>query len=233
MMKPNASPPAPQPKQWKMPRFGLTVNDGVFSAWKGQRPFQCWPARFRFTTWPTSSTISSRARISSRICGLKFISGLPQDRDGGAGTAFLKRAGVVVRHERVRAQPISHSLPERARALAVDDAHGSESRQEGVVQVFFEQVARLVAGSADEVELTGHRCALGCLDARGRGAGRHRGSICRRDTEGLQRDLHREVPGTNGGGRSIDRQYLAFEPEMGDFYLIAYRGGSLAAFRGG
>ena len=32
-----------------MPRLGLTVKDGVFSVWKGQRPFQCSPARFRFT----------------------------------------------------------------------------------------------------------------------------------------------------------------------------------------
>ena len=32
------SPPVPQPKQWKNPRSPLTVNDGVFSVWKGQSP---------------------------------------------------------------------------------------------------------------------------------------------------------------------------------------------------
>ena len=69
MRKPKASPPAPQPKQWKMPRLGFTVNDGVFSVWKGHRPFQFSPARLRFTTWPTSSTMSTRARMSSRTCG--------------------------------------------------------------------------------------------------------------------------------------------------------------------
>src|SRR5215475_1149728 len=207
MMKPNASPPAPQPKQWKMPRFGLTVKDGVFSAWNGQSPFQCWPARFKFTTWPTSSTISSRARISSRSCGLKFISGLPQGRDGGARPAFLQGAGTVLRHERVHGQHVFHGLPERAGALAVDDAHGSESRQEGVVQVFFEKVTRLVASAADQVELTGYPRALGRLDARGGGASRRRGAIGRRYTEGLQRDFHREVPGSDSGSRSIDGHY--------------------------
>src|SRR5262245_60469119 len=233
MMKPNASPPAPQPKQWKMPRFGLTVKDGVLSAWKGQSPFQCWPARFKFTTWPTSSTISSRARISSRIWGLKFISGRPQDRDGGARATFLESAGMVLGHERMHAQHVFHGLAERAGAFAVDDAHGSESREEGVVQIFFKEVTRLVTSSSDQVELTGDRRALRCLDARRCDASRHGDCLGRCDTERLQRDFHRQVPGSDGGGRSIDRQYLAFEPEMGDFYLIARRGGASAHFGGG
>jgi len=38
--KPNASPPTPHPKQWKIPFLGLTMKEGVFSMWKGQRPFQ-------------------------------------------------------------------------------------------------------------------------------------------------------------------------------------------------
>src|SRR5262249_9773110 len=116
--------------------------------------------------------MSSRARISSRIWGLKFISGLPQNRDGGARPAFLKGARMMFRHEWVHAQPLFHGLPERAGALAVDDAHGSESSQEGVVQVFFEEVTRLVTSSSDQVELTRHR-TLRCLDARGRGAIHH------------------------------------------------------------
>src|SRR5262245_14194840 len=200
MMKPNASPPAPQPKQWKMPRFGLTVNEGVFSAWKGQSPFQCWPARFKFTTWPTSSTMSRRARISSRICGLKFMSGLSQDRDGGAGATVLKGARVVLRHERVHAQHVLHGLPERAGALAVNDAHGRESRQEGVVQIFLEEVTRFVSGSPDQVELAGHRRAAGCLDAGRRGAPCHGDCLGRGDAESLKRDFHRQGPGSDGGG---------------------------------
>ena len=34
------SPPTPQPKQWKNPLSPLTWNDGVFSPWNGQSPFQ-------------------------------------------------------------------------------------------------------------------------------------------------------------------------------------------------
>jgi hypothetical protein len=65
MRKPKASPPTPQPKQWKMPFLGLTVNEGVFSAWKGQRPFQLAPAFLRFTYRLTRSTTSTAVRMSS------------------------------------------------------------------------------------------------------------------------------------------------------------------------
>src|SRR6059058_845577 len=65
MRKPNASPPTPQPKQWKIPFLGLTVKEGVFSPWNGQSPFQFTPAFFRFTKRPTRSTMSMPARISS------------------------------------------------------------------------------------------------------------------------------------------------------------------------
>jgi len=65
MTKPKTSPPTPQPKQWKMPFLGLTMNDGVFSPWKGQRPFQFTPAFFRLTKRPTRSTMSTAARMSS------------------------------------------------------------------------------------------------------------------------------------------------------------------------
>ena len=37
------SPPAPHPKQWKNPLSRLTWNDGVFSPWNGQSPFQVAP----------------------------------------------------------------------------------------------------------------------------------------------------------------------------------------------
>jgi hypothetical protein len=63
MRNPNASPPTPQPKQWKMPLAGLTMNEGVFSPWNGHRPFQFTPDFFRFTKRPTSSTMSTPARI--------------------------------------------------------------------------------------------------------------------------------------------------------------------------
>ena len=41
----NTSPPAPQPKQWKIWRCGLTWNDGVFSLWNGHSALNAEPAR--------------------------------------------------------------------------------------------------------------------------------------------------------------------------------------------
>src|SRR6266508_966575 len=137
MRKPKASPPAPQPKQWKMPRLGLTVKDGVFSAWKGQSPFQCWPPRLRLTNWPTSSTMSSRERITSRSWGVKSISGLPQDGHGGARAALLRGARTVLDHEWMSAQHFLHGPAERAGAFAVDDADRGEPRQKRIVEIFF------------------------------------------------------------------------------------------------
>ena len=66
MMKAKASPPTPQPKHLKMPLRGLTLKDGVFSAWKGQSPFQFSPAGLNRTTRPISSTMSRLARIWSQ-----------------------------------------------------------------------------------------------------------------------------------------------------------------------
>ena len=39
MMKEKALPPTPHPKQWKMFRAGLTLNEGVFSPWNGHSPW--------------------------------------------------------------------------------------------------------------------------------------------------------------------------------------------------
>ncbi len=74
MTKPTASPWAPQPKQWKKPFLSLTVKDGVFSLWKGQRPAYSAPERrFSVTLRPTMSDSLSRARSSSRKPGGKAI----------------------------------------------------------------------------------------------------------------------------------------------------------------
>src|SRR5437899_4551009 len=187
MRNPKASPPAPQPKQWKMPRLGLTVKEGVFSAWKGQSPFQCWPARLRFTNWPTSSTMSRRARISSRSWGLKFaMLCLPQDSHGGARALLLGAARTVLGHERVGAQHFLDGAAQRAGAFAVDDADRWKPRQESIVEILFEQISRLFARSSDQVELDPHRASLGQLDAgRSRGSGRRGGHAGANDPERL------------------------------------------------
>src|SRR5919107_603625 len=59
-------PPSAQPKQWKLPCVGRTVNEGVFSSWKGQRPLsEPAPARRRATYSPITSSIRTRSRISA------------------------------------------------------------------------------------------------------------------------------------------------------------------------
>src|SRR5215475_11388784 len=74
MTKPTASPCAPQPKQWKKPFLSLTVKDGVFSLWKGQRPEYSAPdLRFSVTLRPTMSDRMRRARNSSRKPGGKAM----------------------------------------------------------------------------------------------------------------------------------------------------------------
>ena len=44
MTKLKMSPPRPQPKHFHVSRDGVTVKDGVFSPWNGQRPLKVVPA---------------------------------------------------------------------------------------------------------------------------------------------------------------------------------------------
>ena len=53
------SPPRPQPKHFHVSRVGVTVNEGVFSPWKGQRPLKVVPAFLSGTVSPMNSTMSS------------------------------------------------------------------------------------------------------------------------------------------------------------------------------
>ncbi len=61
------SPCSPQPKQCHVSRSGVTMKDGVFSAWKGQRPFWIVPARLSATVSPTTSATGSFALISATM----------------------------------------------------------------------------------------------------------------------------------------------------------------------
>ena len=51
--------------------WSLTKNEGVFSLLKGESPFHSRPAFLSFTRRPTTSETGSRARSSSRNCGVK------------------------------------------------------------------------------------------------------------------------------------------------------------------
>ena len=59
MTKLKMSPPRPQPKHCQRSRVGVTVNEGVFSPWNGQRPLNVVPAFLSWTVSPMSSTMSS------------------------------------------------------------------------------------------------------------------------------------------------------------------------------
>src|SRR3989454_933740 len=73
-------PPSPQPKQWNIWREGLTMKEGVFSEWKGQRPLKFCPALPSERWALTTSTISARSRIRLMISsGINPRSTLPPD----------------------------------------------------------------------------------------------------------------------------------------------------------
>src|SRR3954453_6386525 len=56
------SPPSPQPKQCQAPTAGRTLKDGLFSSWKGHRPFiDPGPAERRVTCSRTTSSIDERS----------------------------------------------------------------------------------------------------------------------------------------------------------------------------
>src|SRR5262245_37525862 len=59
-----AVPPASQPKHLKLCRSAFTMNEGVFSAWKGQSPLWLRPDGLRLTKRQTRATMSTRSRTS-------------------------------------------------------------------------------------------------------------------------------------------------------------------------
>ena len=51
---------------------GLTMNDGLFSLWKGQQAVNSWPCFFSGTRLSMSSTMSARLTSSSmKFCGMR------------------------------------------------------------------------------------------------------------------------------------------------------------------
>src|ERR1700734_1439882 len=60
----------PEEKSNHIAFWSLTKNDGVFSWLKGDSPFHSRPALRNFTRRPTTSETGSRARSSSRNCGV-------------------------------------------------------------------------------------------------------------------------------------------------------------------
>src|SRR5262249_27588393 len=163
MTKPNASPPTPQPKQWKMFFWGLTVNEGVFSAWNGQRPFQCDPALRRFTNRPTRSTMSTAARMSSSsVCEycISRSSSLPSSTDlqrgHGRSRSALGRLTVTEGIDQgVARQQIAHRLAQGPAALAMHQSYARQAREKGIVEIFLDAVPGLVGRLSKQQDLAG------------------------------------------------------------------------------
>ena len=71
MTKSKMLPFLPEEKSNHIAFWSLTKNDGVFSLLNGDSPFHSRPALRNFTRRPTTSETGSRARSSSRNCGVK------------------------------------------------------------------------------------------------------------------------------------------------------------------
>ena len=70
MRKSKMLPFLPDEKSNHIAFWSLTQNDGVFSLLNGDNPFHSRPALRNFTRRPTTSETGSRARSSSRNCGV-------------------------------------------------------------------------------------------------------------------------------------------------------------------
>src|SRR6185503_12713132 len=227
-------------------RFGFTVNDAVFSVWKGQRPFQFSPARLSFTTWPTISTMSTRDRISSRCCwvkppGMEVLSlALGERGHRRAGTALGGRARTVLGDQGMAVEEVLDRATQGAGALAVDDADGGEAGQERVVEVLLEEIPRLVGGAPDEMQLARHPALAGHrhrppitlsipgLRARSRP---HPGARIQDSLAARHIAARGVAPGDHRArlhrrGLAVDGQHLAPEPEVRDLDAVARRSGA-------
>ena len=67
MIKFTELPPLPQPKHLNIPLAGETVNEGVFSLWKGHKPNWLTPLLRRVTKSETTSEISAVSKIRSMV----------------------------------------------------------------------------------------------------------------------------------------------------------------------
>src|SRR6266536_2467678 len=74
-----ASPPSPQPKQWKWPRLESTVTDGVFSWWNGHRPFMRVPPAGHVLA-DQDGDVGRRAHLGDRLVTNTAGHGCPPPR---------------------------------------------------------------------------------------------------------------------------------------------------------
>ena len=107
------SPRAWQPKQYHTPSLALTENDGVFSLWKGQRPFQRCPSRRSWMYWLITPTMSDAALTPATSSSrMPIRARLP---------AVARRPGRQRRRARARAARRLTVNPEDPRTAAFPD----------------------------------------------------------------------------------------------------------------
>ena len=61
----------------------------------------------------------------------------------------------MARDQGVGGEQLLDGAAERARALAVNHSYGGKAREERVVEVLLEEIARLFGGAADQAQLVG------------------------------------------------------------------------------
>src|SRR5690349_21451372 len=201
MTKSMALPASPHPKQWKVPCVGRTLNDGVFSSWKGHRPFsEPAPARRSATYSPTTSSIRVRSRTSamslSRIlpATTPSLGGPTRSGPPGRRTGAGSRGGWGRRHDD-RGRRRSDGAPEAwapGSAEAGDPALERDDRGEAGA---LERQADLPRGTAEGQRAPGLLGGLG--GSGGLGVGR----------AALGRNLHarRGAPALLGRRDRLDR----------------------------
>src|SRR5262249_61474360 len=61
----------------------------------------------------------------------------------------------MAQDQRMGGEQLLDGAAQRSRAFAVNHAHRGKTGEECIVQVLFEEIARLVSGAADELQLVG------------------------------------------------------------------------------
>src|SRR5262249_45688 len=106
---------------------------------------------------PNPAISRSPARPGSRAAPTSRPgSRLPQDGHGGPAPALGEGARPMLGDQGMSAPQLFDGAPPCSRPLAVDDAHRAAPGEERVVEGCLEQVAGLVGGLPDQVELAGH-----------------------------------------------------------------------------
>src|SRR5256885_14331691 len=102
--------------------------------------------------------MSTAARTSSSTAGEYPAMFLPdlQGSHGSAGAAFRGLALAERLDQGMHGEEGPDRLAERARPLAVDEPDAGQTRDERIVEILLDHVARLVGRAPEQMQLGGH-----------------------------------------------------------------------------